>query len=287
MLDATIGGFLDTVTEREFDPVIIALLAARGFYDIHFIHGSFEFGKDILAKRADPATGEAHQYAIQSKAGDIGLPEWRAVRPQLEESEYNTLGHPSFDASMPRVAVLLSTGRLKGAAPTDAQQFAQTADKRGLARIEFWDREDLTGWLASQPDVAILSTGEQNDLQRILVDVRADSLDEPTLERFSRRWIDNEASGLEGAVIVNALRERGRLDLAAMCAAHMYRGAMIGARPQSAEAAKRLFCAVSLLLLDAVKPLLADPADLARVDPHPASLVSYAVTTVRTTEIRT
>lgn len=285
MLDATIGSFLKTVTEREFDPVIIALLAARGFYDIHFIHGSFEFGKDILAKRVDPKTGESHQYAIQSKAGDIGLPEWRAVRPQLEESEYNVLGHPSFDASMPRVAVLLTTGRLKGAAPTDAQQFAQTAARRGLARIEYWDREDLIGWLTSQPEVALLSAGDQLQLQSILVAVRTDAIDEPTLERYSRRWSDNDTSGVEGAVIINALREHGRLDLAAICAAHMFRGALVGNRPQSAESAKRLFCAVSMLLLDAVEPLLADPVDLVRVDPHPVSLVSYAVAAVRTTEI--
>lgn len=285
MLDATIGSFLKTVTEREFDPVIIALLAARGFYDIHFIHGAFEFGKDIVAKRADPKTGKVHQYAIQSKAGDIGLPEWRAVRPQLEESEYNTLGHPSFDETLPRVAVLLTTGRLKGAAPTDTQQFAKTAKKRGLARIDFWDREDLIGWLTSHPEAAALSTADQHELQRILVDVRVDAVDEPALERFSRRWFDNDAAGIEGAVIINALREHGRLDLAAMCAVHMFRAALIGGRVLSAEAARRLFCAVSVLLLDAVEPLLKDPADLARVDPHPASLVSYAVTAVRTTEV--
>lgn len=285
MLNATIGSFLRTVTEREFDPVIIGLLAARGFHDIHFIHGAFEFGKDIVAKRADPKTGKVYQYAIQSKAGDIGLPEWRAVRPQLEESEYNTLGHPSFDASLPRIAVLLNTGRLKGAAPTDTQQFAKTATKRGLARIEFWDREDLIGWLTSQPEAAILSTVDQHELQHILVNVRGGALDEPALERFSRRWFDHDASGIEGAVIINALREHGRLDLAAMCAVHMFRGALIGGRAQSAEAARRLFCAVSLLLLDAVEPLLDNPADLARVDPHPASLVSYAVTAVRTAEI--
>lgn len=285
MLDATIGSFLKTVTEREFDPVIIALLAARGFYDIHFIHGAFEFGKDIVAKRADPKTGKVHQYAIQSKAGDIGLPEWRAVRPQLEESEYNALGHPSFDATLPRVAVLLTTGRLKGAAPTDTQQFAKTAKKRGLARIDFWDREDLIGWLSSHPEAAILSTADQHELQRILVDVRADAVDEPALERFSRRWFDNDAAGIEGAVIINALREHGRLDLAAMCAVHMFRAALLGGRTQSAEAARRLLCSVSVLLLDAVGPLLENPADLARVDPHPASLVSYAVTAVRTTEI--
>ncbi|NJI58612.1 restriction endonuclease [Microbacterium oxydans] len=284
MLDAAIGDFLDTVTEREFDPVIIALLAARGFHDIHFIHGSFEFGKDIIAKRADPDTGIVHQYAIQSKAGDLGQHEWRAVRPQLEEAEYNTLGHPNFDDQMPRVAVLLTTGRLKGAAPSDAQQFAKTAEKRGLARIEFWDRHDLTGWLTSRPDLALLSLDDEHALQGMLVTVRADTVDEPQLERFSRRWIDGDTAGIEAAVLINAFREHQRLDLAAMTAIHMFRGVLLRTG-STAESARRLFCAVSMLLLDAVEPLLADPADLARVDLHPASLVTYAVTAVRTTEI--
>lgn len=284
MLDAAIADFLDTVTEREFDPVVIALLSARGFYDIHFIHGAFEFGKDILAKRADDETGIVHQYAIQSKAGDLGMPEWRAVRPQLEESEYNTLGHPSFDEALPRVAVLLTTGRLKGAAPTDAQQFARTAEKRGLARIEFWERPDLTGWLTSRPQLALLSMDDQHELQKMLVAAREDDVSEPQLEQFTRRWIDGDAAGVEGAVLIHALRERGRLDLAAMCALHMFRAATMRGS-LGARAAQRLFCAVSADLLDHVEPLLDDPAELARVDPHPAALVSYAVTAVRTAEI--
>lgn len=284
MLDAAIADFLDTVSEREFDPVIIALLSARGFYDIHFIHGAFEFGKDIIAKRVDDETGVVHQYAIQSKAGDLGMPEWRAVRPQLDESEYNTVGHPSFDEALPRVAVLLTTGRLKGAAPTDAQQYARTAEKRGLARIEFWDSLDLTGWLTSRPQLALLSMDDQHELQKMLVAAREDDVSEPQLERFARRWMERDSAGVEGAVLVHSLRERGRLDLAAMCALHMFRGATIRGT-LGAEAARRLFCTVSVELLDHVEPLLDDPADLARVDLHPASLVSYAVTAVRTAEI--
>src|SRR5680860_306278 len=75
LLRDVVGTFLDTLTEREFDGPLLAMLGAQGFTDIHFIHGTFEFGKDVLAKKIDPATGETRQYVIQSKAGDIGQPE--------------------------------------------------------------------------------------------------------------------------------------------------------------------------------------------------------------------
>jgi len=92
VLRVAVGNFLDSLTEREFDAPLLAILAAQGFTDIHFIHGGFEFGKDVIAKKIDAETGELRQYAIQSKAGDINQAGWREVRPQLDECEYNTRG---------------------------------------------------------------------------------------------------------------------------------------------------------------------------------------------------
>lgn len=69
----------------------------------------------LRGKRPTPEQ-EARLNAILERRWE----EWRAVRPQLAECEYNALGHPSFDASLPRVAVLVTTGRLKGSAPADA-----------------------------------------------------------------------------------------------------------------------------------------------------------------------
>jgi hypothetical protein len=159
-----VGTFLDTLTEREFDGPLLALLAARGFADVYFIHGAFEFGKDVLAKRTDPATGQQRQYVIQSKAGDIGQPEWRAVRPQLEECEYNTIGHPSFDGDLPRVAVLVTTGRLKGAAPADVTEYRKSVEARGLADLEIWERSDLIDWICEDPTMGIAGGAVQVDL---------------------------------------------------------------------------------------------------------------------------
>jgi hypothetical protein len=41
------------VTQREFDAPLLAVLSSQGYYDLHFIHGAFEFGKDLIAKGHD------------------------------------------------------------------------------------------------------------------------------------------------------------------------------------------------------------------------------------------
>src|ERR1700728_3733720 len=106
MLDAVIDGYLQGVTERDFDMPLMALLASQEFYDIHKLHGSFEFGKDFIAKRSD--AGVARQYAIQSKKGDINQGLWRQVRSQIDEARYNTIAHPSYDSTLPRIAILVT-----------------------------------------------------------------------------------------------------------------------------------------------------------------------------------
>jgi hypothetical protein len=171
VLRDVVGTFLDTLTEREFDGPLLALLSARGFRDVHFIHGAFEFGKDVLAKKVDHAKGEVRQYVIQSKAGDIGQPEWRAVRPQLEECEYNTIGHPSFDANLPRVAVLVTTGRLKGSAPADVTEYRNSVEARGLADLEIWDKSDLVDWICDEPTLGIAGETVQVDLLSLMTSV--------------------------------------------------------------------------------------------------------------------
>nr|WP_244630544.1 MULTISPECIES: hypothetical protein [unclassified Microbacterium] len=267
------------------------MLATRGFVDVHFIHGSYEFGKDVIAKRPDP-NGVLQQYAIQAKAGDIGQPEWRAVRPQLDEAGYNTRSHPNFDKTLPRVAVLLTTGRLKGAAAVDAQEYAESAVARGLTRVEVWDKEMLTGWLVSDPAAAMLTLSDQVELQRILADARSGSLDEPQLEQYSRRWGSPGLAGaaaVECAVIVHVLREGARLDLAAAVALHFFRGLRTSTDGQAferqKEAARALFLSLCSLLRDAIRPLLNDPADLVRIVAGPTAPVSYAVIAVRATEL--
>jgi len=295
MLRGIVETFLESLTEREFDAPLLALLAAQGFSDIHFIHGSFEFGKDVIAKRVDADTGELRQYAIQSKAGDIGQASWREIRPQLEESEYNTRAHPAYDASLPRVAVLLTTGRLKGAAAVDSQEFQASVKARGLASFEVWERTTLTGWLAEDPDTGLLGRPSAATLLSVVSDIENHAVTEPVLEHFTREWIPtggdiSARSVIEAAVLVNALRRTERLDLAALCALHLFRAASGGTldpgiNSRISDAARRLVLGIAAEILDEVEPLLANPLELLRATAHPLAIAIYPVICCRTAEI--
>jgi len=285
-----VGTFLDTLTEREFDGPLLALLAARGFADVYFIHGAFEFGKDVLAKRTDPATGQQRQYVIQSKAGDIGQPEWRAVRPQLEECEYNTIGHPSFDGDLPRVAVLVTTGRLKGAAPADVTEYRKSVEARGLADLEIWERSDLIDWICEDPTMGIAGGAVQVDLLALMTSILDSGITDRRIEVYTRRWLPPTGSAsraaVEAAILVNALLRVKRLDLAISVALQLVRAtehdsaALEGSKP----AARRLVSRLTARVRGQVEPLLGDPLDFVRHTTSQVALLTYPVICCRVAE---
>lgn len=291
MLRDVVGNFLDSLTEREFDGPLLAILSARGFTDVHFIHGAFEFGKDVVAKKAHPDTGVVRQYVIQSKAGDIGVPEWRAVRPQLEECEYNTLGHPSFDATLPRVAVLVTTGRLKGGAPADAAEYRKSVQARGLADLEIWDRFDLIEWICEDPELGIAGETVQVGLMSVLTNVLDKGVTDRRLENYARSWLppaggNAKRAAIESAILVNGLLRVRRLDLALSVALQLVRAVASDpdATAGSIQAAQRLILDLASRLLDQIEPLLQDPLDLARHTVSQLGQLNYLVICNRISE---
>jgi hypothetical protein len=290
VLRDVVGTFLDTLTERQFDGPLLALLAARGFTDVHFIHGQFEFGKDVVAKKADPETGVMRQYVIQSKAGDIGQPEWRAVRPQLEECEYNTLGHPSFDAALPRVAVLVTTGRLKGSAPADAAEYKKSVAARGLADLEIWERPDLVDWICDDPTVGVAGESVQVDLLAIVTSILDQGVTDRRIEAYARRWLPPSGNAtraaVEAAILINALVRVKRLDLGVSVALQFFRAtAQDSDAPVGlSEAARRLLVDLCTRVVNQIEPLLTDPLDLARHTSSQVALVTYPVICCRLLE---
>ena len=87
MLDDAVAAFLDSVNERAFDEPLVALLRAQGYSDVHLVHGAREFGKDVIGRK------DGEQWGLQSKAGNIGQPEWRGLVGQLDELRLVDLGH--------------------------------------------------------------------------------------------------------------------------------------------------------------------------------------------------
>jgi hypothetical protein len=323
MLRDVVAGFLDTATEREFDAPLLALLAARRFRDVHFLHGAFEFGKDFIAKGMKPAnrdvgsgdlaTWELHQFALQSKAGDLGLSAWRDVRSQLDEARLDGLAHPAFDTTLPRAGVVVITGRLTGAAPVQAQSYRDTERDRGRPDFEVWDRETLLEWLVDAPEVGLAGTSD-GPMLALAGAIDADKITLKALEQHARTWLpptpgsltaattqsqdlraQRSRAAVEAAVLANRLRRKHRLDLAAMTALMLLRaawchalsdGAIPDTRPESANAAMRLFIGYATELLDQVEPVAADPRALLSATARIAvEHLAYPVTCARIAEI--
>lgn len=230
MLESAIVAWLENLTERGLDQPLLALLRAQGFHDVHLVHGATEFGRDFIAKRQDERT--LRQYAVQSKAGDLGVRAWREVRLQIDSIRTGGLSHPGFDAKLPKVGVLVTTGRLVGDARVEAQAYAlQYAEEM---TFEVWDIDRLVELIVSRPEAA-LAGRDVGALLRMLGAADARELDDRALERFARRWISEEGAFLQGADVLEAavlcgrLASTDRLDLTCLTALGLLRAAALGA----------------------------------------------------------
>ena len=226
MLRALIERYLDNLSdERAFDSTLVALLAGGGFFDIHFSHGPFEFGKDFVAKLVDE--GVTYQYAIQSKLGDINLSQWRSVREQMLETVTSSLGGPTFDEALPRRSILVLTGRLKGGAQPDFNEFVTFA---GSLRADRADTPALGPRVTRRDDVAggperLFNTAADaatyGRFFRLYADVIDGSVKVNDIEKhFETRLMaagsvgDRVATvGLEAHLLADAAHSRGRVDV--------------------------------------------------------------------------
>ena len=289
MLDDVLGDFLDTLGEREFDAPFMAILRRLGFYDIHFLHGAFEFGKDFIAKRQ--VEDIVMQYVFQSKAGNIGAPEWQRVRAQLDEARTNNIAHASFDTSLPRVVVLVTTGRLVGTAQGSSQEYTRYIKERDGEEFECWDRERIVEYMRDDPVVGLAGHGSP-ELMRALVQVNESTLNLRELEKLSRPWAQDgsfEVAAVSALIIASKLRRAGRLDLACFTALSLVRAAAYRTHVDLTltpllDESVRAFAAYGADLWASCSTDLLDPDNLLDVGEF-ASFVAYPVRCVRTLEL--
>ena len=299
MLDAAVVSFLSSLSdERAFDEPLRAILRARGFYDISLLHGPSELGRDFVAKHDGP--GGTRQYALQSKTGDINLKAFREIRNQLEDIRTITFQDANFDSDLPRVAVLVTTGALRGGARQAAAGYREGIAKDHPNRsVEYWEQGRLVEYIVSSPDAA-LTGRDLGPLQRLLGLIDAAECDERELERFSRRWIPAEgqhvppAAVIEAAMIASALAGADRLDLACGLCLDLLRAGVVGAHGQpltdlswtSAQQAGDLFAMYAGQLWTRCRhdePSL-DPYALANQG-GPGTFVTYPVRCLRIIEL--
>jgi hypothetical protein len=251
LLDDAVAAWLDSVSERASYEPLLALLRARGYSDAHLAHGQREFGKDIVAKR------DAAQWAFQVKAGDIGQGEWRELDGQLNELRVVDLGHSSFDPTLPRRPVLVTTGRLVGNSSDLFREHNRRARERDEPELTLWDRDTLIGYLSGEPE-AVLRGSIDAALLATLGAVEERKATAASIEDFSQRWTEwdiDHVSGagvIEAALICERLKNIERIDLACHMALCLVRAAWAARggenRTALADAAGHLFETYALQL---------------------------------------
>jgi hypothetical protein len=298
LLDEIVSAYLDTLGEREFDAPFIALLRALGFDDIHFLHGPFEFGKDFIAKSS--RSGRLEQYTFQTKAGDLNLDAWRGVRAQIDDMRTTAIGHPSFDAALPRRVIVVTTGRLVGQAAVNSEQYKVYVAQHENEVLEVWDKDDLISAFSSSPEVGLADTFDA-DLLRLFSEIDHGTLSDGTLESASVRWVIPTAPPkrlsrglLEAAIISNRLRRPDRLDLAcitALCATRGLWASVHGQEPPPqdavalAELARDLFEHYASALFEVCKSAPLDSVDFFHASNEFEALVTYHVRCCRIAEL--
>jgi len=288
MLDGVIDNYLQGVSEREFDAPLMALLLAQGFYDIHKIHGAYEFGKDFIAKRIEE--GGVRQYSIQSKAGNINTASWREIRSQVDEARYNGIAHPSFDRALERSAVLATTGRLVGAAGPDAQEYKAYLSARNEISFDVWDQDTFREWMIRSPENG-LAGGADADLMALIGGIEKDEVTDQVLERYTRKWINllPHRVAIESAVVAERLRAAHRTDLSCTTALCALRAQLARQTSTSSEylaaSARELHATYAAGLLNEYGSVLADPRRLLNKINPTFPHISYPVACHRLAEI--
>lgn len=221
LLRNVLASYIDTLKERDFDIPLQCILLKNGFFDIHFLHGAFEFGKDFVAKKAD---GEKIiQYVFQSKGGNIGLSDWGQIRWQIEEAWINPLAHPSFNVELDRKVILVTTGRLVGGASPSAQQYAERCESEGKISFEVWDINSLLEMMLIGGANPYGLIEENPNLLSMVAKIKNNEGSFKEIEHYSRTWIErcqiNNKQAFLGAILestifTHELRSSGRTTLA-------------------------------------------------------------------------
>jgi hypothetical protein len=243
-----VAAYVESLTERELDAPLLALLGRLGFDKVHLVHGAYEFGKDFVAQRTED--GIRYQYCLQSKAGDLGAAGWRAVRQQVDAMRTGTVAHPDFDPGLERRLVVVTNGRLTGSAPVEAQDYNAHHRGRGEATAEFWDADVLVPHFEGVLVEGVPAQDRARTLE-LLGRLGQGMGTRQDISAYARPWF---AAGLApsqrwghvltGAMLAKHAADQGREDLAAQIAFRLLRAAW--ERPEPVDptetaVARRLF----------------------------------------------
>lgn len=182
--------FLDKLPdERSLDRPLLALLHLLGFKDIALTHGANELGRDVIAKKQGEQGME--QWCFQAKRGAIRQSEMQQVEWQLRMAATATYPHPLFEASLPRVLVLVCSGELIGTAQALFDGVRVRHQKEGI-RVELWNRQVLAARFAESQ--ALASWSDWSSIGHTIHVMRYESRGLEAIRDVCNQWINRETA---------------------------------------------------------------------------------------------
>lgn len=164
MIGKLLENWLDSASERSYQPVFVQMLSAQGYRVVHSTrHQALEFGKDVLAIAPD---GRGCAYQLKGNpGGKLGLDQFRSeIQPQLVQLMSQAVIFPGFP-SEPHRAYLVSNGYFEEEVHVAVQSLNQGPYP---SKVSLISRGNLLDWC--QKLGALLWPSELDDT-RLLLDL--------------------------------------------------------------------------------------------------------------------
>lgn len=146
MLRKLIENWLDSASERTYQPVFCQMLIDQGYTVIHSTrHHPLEFGKDVIAKAPD---GTIHAFQLKGNPKSrITLSQYRKIHPQLRELVHQTITNPSLPKSNHK-SFLVTNGEIDEDVQIaiDNENSANERDGYPHRKLEIISRGQLLVW---------------------------------------------------------------------------------------------------------------------------------------------
>ena len=137
MIEKAIENWLTNTNETNYRLPFFQILLNQ--YDlVKNTHGPLEDGKDIVT-----IDGEGNYIAFQLKTGDINIPEWRNIKPQIDELIELEIRHPSFESKRPDEAYLVINGVVEPFTNARIKSYNTTMADRGFTELKIIDKDQL------------------------------------------------------------------------------------------------------------------------------------------------
>ena len=146
MLEKLIENWLDSASERTYQPIFCQMLMNQGFTIIHSTrHTPIEFGKDVIAQAPD---GSIHAYQLKGNPKSrINLTQYREIKPQLYELVHQKIVNSAVSADQHR-SYLVTNGEIDEDVQTAIANENAKNESDGLPnrRLETITRGQLLEW---------------------------------------------------------------------------------------------------------------------------------------------